>query len=92
MPRLRKMEIDLVITTVAARGDGGLETLRAMRREKQLEHVPVLGLLEHEVQMREQLSGGLRFDAQLVRSRRGELLDSVETLVRSQGTRREVAA
>ena len=92
LPKVRKVEIDLVITSVAARGDGGQDMLRSMRRDRQLEHIPVLGLMEHDAQMRDQLSGGLRFDAQLLRSHRSDLLDSVESLVRSQGIRREVAA
>jgi len=91
MPRMRKVPIDLVITTVESRGDGGQETLRALRRDKQFERTPVLALLEHEDQMR-QHSGGLTFDAQLVRSDRGQLLESVATLVRNQMTHREVAA
>ena len=92
LPKVRKLDIDLVITSVAARGETGEEMLRAVRRDRQLEQVPILGLMEHEGQMREQILGGLRFDAQLLRSRRSELLDSVEALVRSQGSRREVAA
>jgi len=91
LPRMRKVPIDLVITTVESRGDGGQETLRALRRDKQFERTPVLALLEHEDQMR-QHSGGLTFDAQLVRSDRGQLLESVATLVRNQMTHREVAA
>ena len=92
MPKMRKVPIDLVITAVAARGDGGLETLRSLRRDKQFEHTPVLGLMEHEDQMRHQIGGGLSFDAQLVRSDRSELLESVAVLVRSQAHQREVAA
>ena len=92
LPKMRKMPIDLVIATVAARGDGGLDTLRVLRRDKQLERIPVLGLMEHGEQMRSQASGDLTFDAQLVRSDRDALLKSVASLVRSQAARQEVAA
>ncbi len=92
LPKMRKIPIDLVIATVAARGDGGLDTLRALRRDQQFERIPVLGLMEHEDQMRQQISGGLAFDAQLVRSDRGGLLNSVAALVRAQTVRHEVAA
>jgi two-component system chemotaxis sensor kinase CheA len=92
LPKMRKVPIDLVIATVAARGDGGLDTLRVLRRDKQLERIPVLGLMEHGDQMRSQASGDLTFDAQLVRSDRDALLKSVASLVRSQAVRQEVAA
>jgi len=92
LPKMRKVPIDLVIAAVETRGNDGLETLRAIRRDKQFEHVPVLGLVEHEDQLRQQNSGGLTFDAQLVRSERGRLLESVAALVRSQMSHREVAA
>jgi len=92
LPKMRKVPIDLVIATVASRGDGGQDTLRAIRRDKQFEQTPVLALLEHEDQMRQQNSGALSFDARLVRSDRGQLLESVATLVRSQMNHREVAA
>ncbi len=92
LPKMRKVPIDLVITTVESRGDGGFDTLRAIRRDKQFENVPVLGLMEHEDQMRQQIAGGFTFDAQLVRSNRGQLLESVAALVRAQMTHREVAA
>ena len=92
LPKVRKLDIDLVITSVASRGDSGQDMLRALRRDRQLEHVPILGLLEHEGQTKEQTPGTLRYDAQMLRSRRNDLLGSVEALVRSQTSRSEVAA
>jgi CheY-like chemotaxis protein len=92
LPKMRKAPIDLVITAVQARGDGGQETLRAIRRDKALERIPVLALMEHDDQMRHHASGGLHFDAQLARSDRGQLMESVAALVRSRTAPREVSA
>jgi two-component system chemotaxis sensor kinase CheA len=92
LPRMRKVPIDLVIAAVEARGNKGIDALRSIRQDKQFEHIPVLGLMEHDDQMRQPAAGGLEFDAQLVRSDRGQLLDLVAALVRSQIVPHEVAA
>jgi two-component system chemotaxis sensor kinase CheA len=90
LPKMRKVPVDLVIAAVELRGDGGLDTLQTMRRDKQFEHIPILGLMEHEDQMKQQTPGSHAFNARTLRSERANLLESVATLVRCQMTPSEV--
>jgi two-component system chemotaxis sensor kinase CheA len=92
LPKMRQSAFDLVITAVATDKTEGFEMLKAVKRDKQFEHLPVLGLVEHTDQLARKIPEGLSFNARLVRSRRGDLLACVADLVRKQANVLEAVA
>ena len=90
VPRMRQTTFDLVITAVEMRGDGAFAVLKALRHDKQLAHIPILGLVDHPEQVNSNLPEGLAYDARILRSRREDLLLSINTLVRSQAQVRQL--
>jgi two-component system chemotaxis sensor kinase CheA len=90
--KLRGGPVDLVIAAVEATRGEGSELLKAMRKDRQFEHIPVLGLVEHEHQLHRKVPDGLTYDARLVRSHRDSLLGCVGGLVRKEQDRLEAVA
>jgi two-component system chemotaxis sensor kinase CheA len=92
LAKLRSGPVDLVITAVEAARSEGADLLKALRRDRQHEHIPVLGLVDHEHQLSRKMPEGLVFDARLVRSHRDSLLECVGSLVRKEQDRLEAVA
>jgi two-component system, chemotaxis family, sensor kinase CheA len=97
LPRMRQSAFDLVVTAVGAERSGddkseGFEMLKTLRRDKQFEHLPILGLVEREDQLTHRIPEGLTYNARLVRSRREDLLACVADLVRNEANVLEAVA
>ena len=92
LAKLRSGPVDLVITAMEAARPEAADLLKALRRDRQFEHIPILGLVEHEHQLSRRMPDGLSFDARLLRSHRDSLLDCVGGLVRKEQDRLEAVA
>jgi two-component system chemotaxis sensor kinase CheA len=84
MPRIRQSRFDIVIAAVPE-GRSGFDTLKALRRDKQFDRTPILGLVDHPEQLDAYVPDGLSYDARIMRSNRDELIASISALVRPSG-------
>ena len=84
MPRIRQSTFDLVIAAVPE-GRTGFDTLKALRRDKQFDRLPILGLVDHPEQLNAAVPDGLTYDARIVRGSREDLIASISALVRPSG-------
>jgi two-component system chemotaxis sensor kinase CheA len=84
MPRIRQSTFDIVIAAVPE-GRSGFDTLKALRRDKQFDRTPILGLVDHPEQLDAYVPDGLSYDARIMRSNREDLLASISSLVRPSG-------
>ncbi|MBB5056759.1 two-component system chemotaxis sensor kinase CheA [Granulicella aggregans] len=84
MPRIRQSSFDIVIAAVPE-GRSGFDTLKALRRDKQFDRTPILGLVDHPEQLDAYVPDGLSYDARIMRSNREDLLASISSLVRPSG-------
>jgi two-component system chemotaxis sensor kinase CheA len=84
MPRIRQSTFDIVIAAVPE-GRSGFDTLKALRRDKQFDRTPILGLVDHPEQLDAYVPDGLSYDARIMRSNRDDLLASISALVRPSG-------
>ena len=84
MPRIRQSSFDIVIAAVPE-GRSGFDTLKALRRDKQFDRTPILGLVDHPEQLDAYVPDGLSYDARIMRSNRDELIASISSLVRPSG-------
>ena len=84
MPRIRQSSFDIVIAAVPE-GRSGFDTLKALRRDKQFDRIPILGLVDHPEQLDAYVPDGLSYDARIMRSNRDDLLASISSLVRPSG-------
>jgi len=92
LPRMRQTAFDLVITAVGAEKTEGFDMLKALKRDKQFEHLPILGLVEQANQLTRKIPEGLAYNARLVRSRRDDLLACVADLIRNEANVLEAVA
>lgn len=84
MPRIRQVTFDIVIAAVPE-GRSGFDTLKALRKDKQFDRTPILGLVDHPEQLDAYVPDGLSYDARIMRSNREDLLASISALVRPSG-------
>ncbi len=93
LPKMSHVPVDLVIAAVELGKGGTLDLLRAMKKDKHFERIPILGLVEHEDQLQQReaaFDDRCTFTMRLVRSHRERLLESVAALVRSPDVSVEV--
>ena len=92
MITLRQGSVDVVIAAIESRNSDDGAMLKALRKDKQFEHIPILGLVEHGNRLNRQTSEEHTYDARLARSQRDLLLDSIATLVQRRRTQLEEVA
>ncbi len=83
MLKLRHTAFDVVIESIVTR-DENESALTLIRRDKRLEHIPIVGLVDRAEHLQSSTSHDVDYDARLVRSRRHELLATVNRLIGSE--------
>jgi two-component system chemotaxis sensor kinase CheA len=81
LPKIRQTPVDVVVTAVEMPPGAGIEFLEAMRKDRSLARIPILGLLDQADQAACSWTAMSTFDGQVVRSEREELLRSLRGLV-----------
>jgi two-component system chemotaxis sensor kinase CheA len=78
--KLKQTHFDVVIEAVTGKGDSG-EVLTAIRREKRLEHLKVVGLVDRAEYLQSVIPHSHDYDVRLMRSGRQDLLATVNRLL-----------